>query len=183
MRAGLAAFLSEWTRVLRALALVALELGACGDSARAGMDAGRLDGGARDGAIARDATTADAGSGDPGTPGVVSCPSGDCVLGREACCSTEDLSLDGPYACEPVETALMCGQNITCDGPEDCTTGPCCTYYAQPGRFFAACWPDFETACIRPVCHVDADCPSTAPNCCVLSGHGSLRKCTEEPCT
>jgi hypothetical protein len=72
--------------------------------------------------------------------------------GTDACC------LGVMFTCEP---AAMCpSQSFACDGPEDCPTGQCC--YGNGGQGGSTC----RASCAAPACHVDGDCPTTAPKCC-----------------
>lgn len=144
-------------------------------SGSAGTSSTSGGGGTVDGSDGTASETTD-GSGTTGVPGVVQCGADGltCSVGGSKCCSDEEIY--GEYSCAPENTE--CAQNYFCDGPEDCSDGPCCTYFAQPGVFYAACWPEPNTSCIRP-CHGDADCEDKEI-CCPLSGHEGLSWCTSD---
>jgi hypothetical protein len=142
-------------RILLGLALLA----GCGDSpvrsdARAPADAG---------------VVADAGDARVG----VECGDEPCDPG-ETCCAEVLVPPTRSLYCTP--GPRMCGGTaFTCDGPEDCDAGICCS----DGEGLVACVSDTSCPDAR-ACHGDGDCPGQE-RCCDTPA-GVIRVCLAGAC-
>jgi hypothetical protein len=97
----------------------------------------------------------------------VPCGSTTCASYYEECCQTgvSSVSSPGTQACVP-RAAGCAGNNIQCDGPEDCVAGTRCVvsngnggYVVPPSAYCSG------SALGYTVCHTPADCPVDAPYC------------------
>lgn len=82
------------------------------------------------------------------------CDNTTCTNGTEDCC----LGTQGNVC---VATNTCPTQGFACDGPEDCSGGAKCCYGNGGGG--STCK---TTSCQAQACHVDTDCPASAPKCC-----------------
>ena len=99
----------------------------------------------------------------PGGDGGIGCGASDCLIGGdEVCCVEPALRYCAPAS------ACSSGVPAYCDGPEDCAGAVCCL---PTNTMQVVC----RTQCDGvTVCHVDGDCPASAPHCCpeLASGYG-----------
>lgn len=101
------------------------------------------------------------GTGDPPPPAQlgVDCGGVSCQ-GNTICCN--DFTIPA-LACLPSGSCTFGAgrEPVTCDGPEDCGTGACCT----EGFGGSVC---LATGCEADdrICHSNADCPPAEPFCC-----------------
>jgi hypothetical protein len=111
----------------------------------------------------------------------VECGPNACDPGSQKCCVTPDPGGGIPTeSC--VATADPCpGADVTCDGPEDCTSPEiCCGTVAQGGSSTCGTVDSCGGAHLV-LCQEDADCPQDTPNCCANVVFGA-KSCGEAVC-
>jgi hypothetical protein len=109
-----------------------------------------------------------------GTRGIA-CGSLTCQAGTSVCCVRPATAA---YSCEAIDGGCpLSAGSYACDGPEDCDTGlSCCGYSGRMGTLCAggSCFSN------PIICHTNADCPMSQPNCCALDN--GYRMCGASTC-
>jgi len=111
----------------------------------------------------------------------VQCGQNDCDPGTQKCCVTPNPGGGAPTeTC--VATADTCpGADVTCDGPEDCTSPEiCCGTVVQGGSSTCGSVDSCGGAHLV-LCQGDADCPQDTPHCCANAVLGA-KTCGEAVC-
>lgn len=103
----------------------------------------------------------------------VECGDDPCEPG-ETCCSEVLVPPNRSLYCTP-QPGQCGGAAFTCDGPEDCDGGLCCS----DGEGLVTCSTEPSCPDVR-ACHVDDDCPA-AQRCCDTPA-GVIRACTGGAC-
>jgi Dickkopf N-terminal cysteine-rich region len=101
----------------------------------------------------------------------VGCMTETCAPGKQCCID----GTNAPFCIAATETCL--GRFASCDGEEDCASGTVCCADGVDLHCTA------EARCGRAACLQDADCPSTAKNCCADTFDSvPWKACSPSPC-